>query len=141
MNASVDTVAKLRVDEFIARYTSKMPLLQDNLDEKVPCVCVAKRNALPNVWIGWIAALLNLDAKNDDKPWMSRPGGSILTGRKHCARHSGQNEFTTVTPDSCPGYCMIAIAEDEASHFTCRGSQIFFATLERKSAHWYIRFR
>lgn len=67
VNADVVTADKRNIDEGIAWYTSKTRLLQDHLKENCACVWVAKRRELVNVWIAWIAALLNLDVAFDDK--------------------------------------------------------------------------
>lgn len=47
-----------------------------------------------------------------------------MTG-KHCAPHCGHNNFEISTPDGCPGFFLIEIAEEKASFFACPDYQLY----------------
>lgn len=65
INDGVFTVDGCSIEEGIGRYTSPMSLVQDYSDADGTSVCVKKRRALLVDWLGWIAALLNLDDTKD----------------------------------------------------------------------------
>lgn len=78
--------------------------------------------------------LLSLEAAYNEKLWMPHSGGqSLLTG-KHCATMYGQKDYEIVILDRCSGFCMIAIAEDEVSLFSCSGSclYVFYNAAEKR---------
>lgn len=53
-----------------------------------------------------------------------RSGGQFLLTEQRCEPQYGHNYFDTVIPDRCPGFVVIATAEDEASYFLCPGSHL-----------------
>lgn len=66
-NAGVATVDKRSINEGIAHYTSSTCLLQEYLMEDRASVWFVKKNALLDVWLEPIAALLSLEDPYDDK--------------------------------------------------------------------------
>lgn len=55
------------IDEDNAQYVTATRLLQNYLKDDGALVWVAKRGLLPNVWLGWIAAMLYLNGAYDDR--------------------------------------------------------------------------
>lgn len=133
VNAGVATVDNCCIDNGIAQYTSTTRVVQDCLEGDSARVWDAKQKALLDFWLGWVAAVLSQDVAYDDKLWMSRPGGRPLLNRKRYASQCRHNNSDTVPPDRCPGFLMIATAEEEASFFACPGSLLFvFYTAAKK---------
>lgn len=97
---------------------------------------VAKARALLNVWLGWIAAILNLDGAYDGKFWMQRFGGRFLLTGRHRAAQCENNDYEPVASDSCPVFFMSAAAGEKASVLRCPASQLYIFTPQRRSAHW-----
>lgn len=95
------------------------------MEEDGTRIWVAKRRARLDVWLRWVVSLLNLDATSGDKLWMPRSVGRCLLTRKCCAPHRGHNNFQLVSSDRCPGFFVVATAEEGASLFACPGSQLY----------------
>lgn len=79
-------------------YTCPKLILEEN-DARVR---IAKRRASLGIWLGWIAALLNLDTAYDDKVCMLRSSGRFLLTENHRAPQCEHNDFKTVNRKSCP---------------------------------------
>lgn len=84
VNIEVAAMDKRSIFEGIVWYTLATRLLHDYLKEDA-CVWVATKKALLEVWLGWIAVLLNLGGANDEKLRMQRSEGRIVLFGRHCA--------------------------------------------------------
>lgn len=85
----------------------------------------SKRKALLDIWLRWIAALINSDGAYDDKLRMPRSEGPFLLSGRYYAPQGGLNDFETFTTDRCPGFLMVATAEEKKFLFACPGFQIY----------------
>lgn len=125
VNAHVATVAQRRICEGIAQYPSTTRQLQHYLKENSACVWDAMRRSLLDIWLWWIAALLNLETAYDDKFLMPSRGGRCLLTGKHCKPKCEYNEFEKVSSDTCRRLFRIATAGKEASLFLRPDFQLY----------------
>lgn len=93
VDAAVFTVDKRSLGNGMAWYKSTTLLLQECFEKDSARLWDAKRRVLLEIFLGWIAALLNLGGAYDEMLCMSSFEGQFLHTGKQGAPQSGYSDF------------------------------------------------
>lgn len=105
----------------------------DFMEEDGDRVWAGKMRTALDVWLGWLPAVLNLDARYEKPSLLPQSGGRYLFTEKACPRHCRHNSFE-VRHWGSPGYFVIAMCSENfvivmcsepSTLFLCSGSETY----------------
>ena len=101
-----------------------MDLLETRFESSEEEVWIARRRAALDVWLGWIATLLELDSGRQWPSSFPNSGGRFLLTSRDCPEQAGHNKFPVQAQD-LPAFFLITTAEQETSLWKTPGSYLY----------------
>lgn len=98
--------------------------LTEGLKQNPVFLWAAKRRVMFNLWIVWIATLLNLNCNELFKTRIPATGGwDLLTGAE-CSAQTGHNDFRVIK-NASPRYVFLINGDEASELYVCKGTYHF----------------